>query len=101
MEDKRIKQFVFEQQLKAEYWDWEEDKLNLFDDWEENKTLIFEEIYQRLKTLESEKVKLDCIALIVHYLDKNDLNEFIFPHVHLYGKYSDKRTGTEIFRANS
>lgn len=96
MEDKRIKQFVFEQQLKAEYWDWEEDKLKLFEHWEENKPLIFEEIYQRLKMLESEKVKLDCIALIVHYLDKNDLNEFIFPHVHLYGKYSDKRTLARI-----
>ncbi|MDT2859320.1 Rep family protein [Lactococcus lactis] len=96
MEDKRIKQFVFEQQLKAEYWDWEEDKLKLFDDWKENKSLIFEEIYHRLKTLESEKVKLECIALIVHYLDKNDLNEFIFPHVHLYGRYSDKRTLARI-----
>lgn len=96
MEDKRIKQFVFEQQLKAEYWDWEKDKLNLFDDWKENKSLIFEEIYRRLKTLESEKVKLECIALIVHYLDKNDLNEFIFPHVHLYGKYTDKRTLARI-----
>lgn len=96
MEDKRIKQFVFEQQLKAEYWDWEKEKLKLFDDWEENKSLIFEEIYLRLKTLESEKVKLECIALIVHYLDKNDLNEFIFPHVHLYGKYTDKRTLARI-----
>ena len=96
MEDKRIKQFVFEQQLKAEYWDWEEDKLKLFDDWEANKLLIFEEIYRRLKTLESEKVKLECIALIVHYLDKNALNEFIFPHVHLYGKYTDKRTLARI-----
>ena len=96
MEDKRIKQFVFEQQLKTEYWDWEEDKLKLFEHWEENKLLIFEEIYQRLKTLESEKVKLECIAIIVHYLDKNDLNEFIFPHVHLYGKYTDKRTLARI-----
>ena len=96
MEDKRIKQFVFEQQLKAEYWDWEEDKLKLFEHWEENKRLIFEEIYRRLKTLESEKVKLECIAIIVHYLDKNDLNEFIFPHVHLYGKYTDKRTLARI-----
>lgn len=99
IEEKRIKQFVFEQQLKAEYWDWEEDKLKLFEHWEENKPLIFEEIYRRLKTLESEKVKLECISLIVHYLDKNDLNELVFPHVHLYGKYSDKRTITRIAKA--
>lgn len=99
IEEKRIKQFVFEQQLKAEYWDWEDEKLELFDDWQANKALIFEEIYQRLKTLESEKVKLECIALIVHYLDKNDLNELVFPHVHLYGKYSDKRTLTRIAKA--
>lgn len=99
IEEKRIKQFVFEQQLKAEYWDWEDEQLELFDDWQANKALIFEEIYRRLKTLESEKVKLECISLIVHYLDKNDLNEFIFPHVHLYGKYSDKRTLTRIAKA--
>lgn len=99
IEEKRIKQFVFEQQLKAEYWDWEDEKLLLFDDWQANKALIFEEIYRRLKTLESEKVKLECIALIVHYLDKNDLNELVFPHVHLYGKYSDKRTLTRIVKA--
>ncbi|WP_270245460.1 Rep family protein [Lactococcus lactis] len=99
IEEKRIKQFVFEQQLKAEYWDWEDEKLELFDDWQTNKALIFEEIYRRLKTLESEKVKLECIALIVHYLDKNDLNELVFPHVHLYGKYSDKRTLTRIAKA--
>lgn len=99
IEEKRIKQFVFEQQLKAEYWDWEDEKLELFDDWQVNKALIFEEIYRRLKTLESEKVKLECIALIVHYLDKNDLNELVFPHVHLYGKYSDKRTITRIAKA--
>lgn len=99
IEEKRIKQFVFEQQLKAEYWDWEDEKLELFDDWQVNKALIFEEIYRRLKALESEKVKLECIALIVHYLDKNDLNEFIFPHIHLYGKYSDKRTLTRIAKA--
>lgn len=99
IEEKRIKQFVFEQQLKAEYWDWEDEQLELFDDWQANKELIFEEIYRRLKTLESEKVKLECISLIIHYLDKNDLNEFIFPHVHLYGKYSDKRTLTRIAKA--
>lgn len=99
IEEKRIKQFVFEQQLKAEYWDWEDEKLELFDDWQANKALIFEEIYRRLKTLESEKVKLECIALIVHYLDKNDLNELVFPHVHLYGKYSDKRMLTRIAKA--
>lgn len=99
IEEKRIKQFVFEQQLKAEYWDWEDEKLELFDDWQANKALIFEEIYRRLKTLESEKVKLECIALIVHYLDKNDLNELVFPHVHLYAKYSDKRTLTRIAKA--
>ena len=99
IEEKRIKQFVFEQQLKAEYWDWEDEKLELFDDWQVNKALIFEEIYRRLKALESEKVELECIALIVHYLDKNDLNEFIFPHIHLYGKYSDKRTLTRIAKA--
>ena len=99
IEEKRIKQFVFEQQLKAEYWDWEDEQLELFDDWQANKALIFEKIYRRLKTLESEKVKLECISLIVHYLDKNDLNEFIFPHVHLYGKYSDKRTLTRIAKA--
>ncbi|MDG4983773.1 replication protein [Lactococcus lactis] len=99
IEEKRIKQFVFEQQLEAEYWDWEDEKLELFDDWQANKALIFEEIYRRLKTLESEKVKLECISLIVHYLDKNDLNELVFPHVHLYGKYSDKRTITRIAKA--
>ncbi|MDH8063546.1 Rep family protein [Lactococcus lactis subsp. lactis] len=99
IEEKRIKQFVFEQQLKAEYWDWEDEKLKLFNDWQANKALIFEEIYRRLKTLESKKVKLECIALIVHYLDKNDLNDLVFPHVHLYGKYSDKRTITRIAKA--
>lgn len=101
IEEKRIKQFVFEQQLKAEYWDWEDEKLELFDDWQANKALIFEEIYRRLKTLESDKVKLECISLIVHSLDKNDLNELVFPHVHLYGKYSDKRTITRIAKVLS
>lgn len=97
-EEKRIKQFVFEQQLKAEYWNWKEEKLTLFESWEENKIPIFQEIYQRLKSLETEKVKLISIALIIHDKDKNDLKEIIFPHVHVYAKFSEKRTLSRVAR---
>lgn len=97
-EEKRIKQFVFEQQLQAEYWDWEEEKLLWFEHWKENRNLIFQEIYQRLKSLQTEKVTLTSLALIVHDKDKNDLGEVIFPHVHAYAKFSDKRTLARLAR---
>lgn len=70
----------------------------MFDHWKENKAIIFQEIYNRLKVLETEKVNLVSIALIVHDKDKNELKEFIFPHVHVYAKFSDKRTLSRIAR---
>lgn len=72
--------------------------MTLFDYWEENKIIIFQEIHHRLKTLETDKVKLETLGFIVHDKDINDFKEQIFPHVHAYVKFSDKRTLTRIAR---
>lgn len=72
--------------------------MTLFDYWEENKIIIFQEIHHRLKTLETDKVKLETLGFIVHDKDINDFKEQIFPHVHAYIKFSDKRTLTRIAR---
>ena len=41
MSRKRTTTYIFEQQLHAEYWDWEEDKKALLTNWESNKTISF------------------------------------------------------------
>ncbi len=86
---KRAMTFIFEQQLNAEYWDWDEDKLSLFDNWQEKKQLIFEEIYQRIEKLDGDN--LQCIALVVHDKDKTYSNRLVEPHIHGYVEFKTKR----------
>lgn len=51
-----------------------------------------------MKKLTNETAELSSVALIVHDKDKNDLFEPIFPHVHVFGKFSKKRTLSRIAR---
>jgi hypothetical protein len=81
---------IFEQQLKADYWEWSADKKKWFDRPLENKNLIFQEIYARAQTIEGEKKPVK-IALIIHDKDKNDNGESILPHVHGYVEYGGQR----------
>ncbi len=88
MKTKRIqsKKFIFMQYLNPEYWDWEKDKITLFDDWQKNKTEIFEYIYDSLKNMQG----FEEIALIVHDKDKKRNGELKPPHIHGYISYSGR-----------
>ena len=64
---KQTTTYIFEQQLKPDFWDWSEDSKKLFLNWEKNKIEIFKEIYERVNLMsESEDLK---IALIIHDKD--------------------------------
>ena len=65
---KRIqsKKFIFMQYLNPTYWNWEDNKITLFDDWQTNKKEIFEQIYNSVKGMQG----FEEIALIVHDKDK-------------------------------
>lgn len=86
---KQTTTFIFEQQLKGEYWDWSDEKKALFEDWKSNKQEIFQEIYNRVKVLETDSSLK--IALIVHDKDKTFGNNLVFPHLHGYIEFSNKR----------
>lgn len=86
---KQTTTFIFEQQLKGEYWDWSNEKKALFEDWKSNKQEIFQEIYNRVKAIETDSSLK--IALIVHDKDKTFGNNLVFPHLHGYIEFSNKR----------
>ncbi|MGT2624843.1 Rep family protein [Streptococcus pluranimalium] len=86
---KQTTTFIFEQQLQSDYWDWSDDKKDLFDDWEANKRAIFQEIYDRVKTIDEENpIK---IGLIVHDKDVSFGSRLVKPHVHGYIEFKTKR----------
>lgn len=87
----RPRAMIFEQQLKAEYWAWETEKLEWLNEPLKNKQAVFQEIYQRIKTIEGEKEPVK-IALIVHDKDINANQETIFPHVHGYVEFGGQRS---------
>lgn len=86
---KQTTTYIFEQQLKPDFWDWSEDSKKLFLNWEKNKIEIFKEIYERVNLMsESEDLK---IALIVHDKDISYGTKLVEPHIHGYIEFSNKK----------
>ena len=46
----RNRRFLFEQQLKSEFWNWSIKEKRLFDDWEANKDEIFRNIFDHIRS---------------------------------------------------
>lgn len=86
---KQTTTYIFEQQLKSDFWDWSEDSKKLFLNWEKNKIEIFKEIYERVNLMsESEDLK---IALIIHDKDISYGTKLVEPHIHGYIEFSNKK----------
>ena len=86
---KQTTTYIFEQQLKPDFWDWSEDSKKLFLNWENNKIEIFKEIYARVRSMsESEDLK---IALIIHDKDISYGTKLVEPHIHGYIEFSNKK----------
>ena len=61
----RNRRFLFEQQLKPDFWDWAVSDKKLLENWEENKEKIFRLIFDRIRELVEEE-------------------ELVEPHIHGY-----------------
>ena len=86
---KQTTTYIFEQQLKPDFWDWSEDSKKLFLNWEKNEIEIFKKIYERVKLMsESEDLK---IALIIHDKDISYGTKLVEPHIHGYIEFSNKK----------
>ena len=86
---KQTTTYIFEQQLKPDFWDWSEESKKLFLNWEKNKIEIFKEIYERVNLMsESEDLK---IALIIHDKDISYGTKLVEPHIHGYIEFSNKK----------
>lgn len=79
----RNRRFLFEQQLKSEFWNWSVKEKQLFDNWEVNKDKIFQNIFDRIRTL-VEKDEFVEFAIIVHDKDVSYGTKLVEPHVHGY-----------------
>lgn len=85
----RTTTFIFEQQLQAGYWDWSDEKKELFEDWKCNKQEIFQEIYDRLKKIDTDNPIR--VGLIVHDKDKSYGSRLVSPHIHGYVEFASRR----------
>lgn len=86
---KQTTTYIFEQQLKPDFWEWSEESKKLFLNWEKNKIEIFKEIYERVSLMsESEDLK---IALIIHDKDISYGTKLVEPHIHGYIEFSNKK----------
>lgn len=82
---KRIqnRRFLFEQQLKPDFWDWAVSDKKLLENWEENKTKIFRLIFDRIRELVEEEEFVE-VAFIVHDKDISYGTKLVEPHIHGY-----------------
>ena len=82
---KRIqnRRFLFEQQLKPDFWDWTVSDKKLFENWEENKDKIFRLIFDRIRELVEEEEFVE-VAFIVHDKDISYGSKLVEPHIHGY-----------------
>lgn len=79
----RNRRFLFEQQLKADYWDWSSEDKALFDNWQENKQEIFQIIFDRIRQLVEDDEFVE-VALVVHDKDMSYGTKLVEPHIHAY-----------------
>ena len=74
------------QYLNPTYWNWESDKITLFEDWQANKKKIFKYIYNSLKNMQG----FEEIALIVHDKDEKFNGSLKLPHIHGYISFKER-----------
>ena len=79
----RNRRFLFEQQLKPDFWDWAVSDKKLLENWEENKTKIFRLIFDRIRELVEEEEFVE-VAFIVHDKDISYGTKLVEPHIHGY-----------------
>ena len=79
----RNRRFLFEQQLKSEFWNWSVKEKQLFDNWEANKNEIFRTIFDRVRSLVEENEFVE-FAIIVHDKDVSYGTKLVEPHMHGY-----------------
>ena len=82
---KRIqnRRFLFEQQLKPDFWDWTVSDKKLLENWGENKDKIFRLIFDRIRELVEEEEFVE-VAFIVHDKDISYGAKLVEPHIHGY-----------------
>ena len=82
---KRIqnRRFLFEQQLKPDFWDWSVSDKKMLENWEENKIKIFRLIFDRIRELVEEEEFVE-VAFIVHDKDISFGTKLVEPHIHGY-----------------
>lgn len=97
---KRIinKRFLFEQQLKSEFWNWSVKEKKLFNNWEANKNEIFRTIFDRIRSLVEENEFVE-FAIIVHDKDVSYGTKLVEPHIHGYIDFPKKLDLTKIASA--
>ena len=74
----RNRRFLFEQQLKPDFWDWAVSDKKLLENWEENKTKIFRLIFDRIRELVEEEEFVE-VAFIVHDKDISHGTKLVEP----------------------
>ena len=79
----RNRRFLFEQQLKPDFWDWTVSDKKLLENWEENKDKIFRLIFDRIRELVDEEEFVE-VAFIVHDKDISFGTKLVEPHIHGY-----------------
>ena len=79
----RNRRFLFEQQLKSDFWDWAVSDKKLLENWEENKEKIFRLIFDRIRELVEEEEFIE-VAFIVHDKDISYGSKLVEPHIHGY-----------------
>ena len=79
----RNRRFLFEQQLKPDFWDWTVSDKKLLENWEENKEKIFRLIFDRIRELVEEEEFVE-VAFIVHDKDISYGSKLVEPHIHGY-----------------
>ncbi|MEW4353801.1 Rep family protein [Streptococcus pneumoniae] len=85
MSRKRIRnrRFLFEQQLKSNYWNWSPEEKKLLDNWQENKDKIFRHIFDCIRHLVEEDEFVE-FAIVIHDKDVSYGTKLVEPHVHGY-----------------
>ncbi|HGC9590034.1 TPA: Rep family protein [Streptococcus agalactiae] len=79
----RNRRFLFEQQLKSDYWNWSPLEKKLLDNWQENKDKIFRHIFDCIRHLVEEDEFVE-FAIVAHDKDISYGTKLVEPHVHGY-----------------
>lgn len=79
----RNRRFLFEQQLKSDYWNWSDEEKQLLEHWQDNRGKIFRTIFDRVRTLVEEDEFVE-FAIVIHDRDVSYGTKLVEPHIHGY-----------------